>query len=101
VIIENIKIRTYDQRIRGSVIGLDYMGSTDPDLYSTNVVELDENARYSDTMKPLPFSNVSYTKNGNELTLFWDNSPDLDVIGSIVRVNKNGSFRRDYMNFTS
>ena len=61
------------------MIGLDYTGTTDPDTYTTNMIELDENGRYSDNMMPLSASNPSYEATGNSVKVYRDKSPDLDI----------------------
>lgn len=101
ITVQWIKIRTYNQKINNSKIGLDYIWNSDIDVYTTNTVNLVEDGRYSDNMKPLSVSNLMYTTGSTSVKFFWNNSPDLDIMGYMIRMNKNGYFSKDVMDMSS
>lgn len=92
-----VQVRTYDEEVRWAKIGFDYDNDWEIDKYSTNVIDLETNWKNDDSMKPLIVSDVEYnlTKNRKgtyDLVLTWTRSPDLDIYGSLVKVNKNNSY---------
>jgi len=97
LILKWVKIRTYDQRISWAKIWFDYNNDNIADLYSINIIDLDENGRHSDNMKPLPVWSVGYDINKNtnwkyNIIINWEKSPDLDIYWSFVKVNKNNNY---------
>lgn len=88
-----IKIRLYDQEINGAKIGLDYDNNGTVDLYTSNYIDLEENDRYSDTMRTLPITNLVGTVNSdNSISFVWSGSVDLDNIWTLVKVYKNNDY---------
>jgi len=89
-----IKARFYDEEIRDAKIGIDYDNDWIIDVYSTNYLDLEENNRYSDTMRPLPVSEVKYnlSNSGNTINLSWISSLDLDANSTLVTMKKNNEY---------
>ncbi len=88
-----IKIRLYDQEIRWAKIGLDYNNDWIIDMYSTNYIDLEENDRYGDNMKPLPITNLIETIiSDNSISFVWSWSIDLDSFWTLIRVYKNNDY---------
>lgn len=94
--IDWIKIRSYDQKIYWAKLWLNYMWDSATDTYTTNIIQQDQDGRYTDNMPPLAISNLQYTLSWNNINLTRDYSPDLDLISTIVEIYKNNAYLRYY-----
>lgn len=92
ITLSGIQVRLYDRKIRWAKIGIDYKGDTVPDAYSTNYIDLDDNNRYSDTMRVLPITNLKEEVTGNTIKFTWTASIDLDTVWTLVRTYKSTEF---------
>lgn len=83
-------IRTYNERITGAKIWIDYNSDWQIDSYSTNVVELDKNWRYSDNMKPLAVSDIEYnlTNTWKTIEIDFKHWVDLDNNWTFITITK-------------
>lgn len=63
-----------------------------PDTYSINVIEQDQDGKNSDTMRPLPISNLTYTLSGTTILVNRTPSPDLDLLNTTVEIYKNNGY---------
>ena len=58
------------------------------------MIEQDQDGKNSDTMKPLPVSNLRYTLSGTVIVLNRNPSPDLDLLNTTVEIYKNNGYLR-------
>ncbi|MDD3793281.1 MAG: hypothetical protein PHI37_00515 [Candidatus Gracilibacteria bacterium] len=99
--LSGVFIRTYNERITGAKIGIDYNSDGKIDSYSKNVVELDKNGRYNDNMKPLAVGNVEYnlTNTGKTIEINFKHGVDLDNNGTFITITKNNEYSYFYEQF--
>jgi len=90
-----IYIRTYDEKIDDAKLWLNWTWDVSIDEYTIRKIDLDENWTNSDSMKPLPITNWSYSIDWKTISLSWAKSPDLDITKNLVRVYRNGYFFND------
>lgn len=95
VIINWVKIRSYDQEVIGAKLWLNWAWDDTIDTSTTNILQQDKDGRYTADMKPLPISNVSYVTGDGSVSLQRKKSPDLNIIGQMIRINRNWYFFND------
>lgn len=94
VIVDGLKVRTYDDTVNNSRIGLDIDNNWEIDYYTTKYISVssDENSDYT---KPLPIGNLGYSIEDKDIILSRTRSPSLDAVKQVVRIYKNGNFYMD------
>ena len=93
VVLNGLKLRSYDREIGQRYIGLDYTGDKVQEVQDVNSYRVTTDV-HTDQTPPYPVTGLSYTVNEalNAVTLTWSNPPDYDIVSIVVekQVTRNG-----------